>query len=150
MTLYLIGVGVSLCFTVVRYAHAVLVRTFSTYHLNLRKIGVRLSFIPGVSWTRTGEWREELPVALFFSAVLVALSWIGVVLPLIEGVASWWKRMTMPPRLKEIDWRMHNVDLDAAEVERLDFEIIELTLGAEAAARVRADLAEWKSARANR
>lgn len=145
MTLYLTGVGVSLCFTVVRYAYAVLVRTFSTYHLNLRKIGVRLSFIPGVSWTRTGEWRAELPVALFFSAVVVALSWIGVALPLIDGVVSWWKRVTLPPRLKEIDWRMHNVNLDAAEVERLDFEIIELTLGTEAAARIRAEVAEWKA-----
>jgi hypothetical protein len=117
------------------------------HHHNLRKIGVRLSLLPVVSWTRTGSWREELPFALFGSAVLVALSWIGVVTPLIDGVASWWKRVTMPPRLKEILWRMHNVNLDAEEVERLDFEILELTIGAEGAARVRAELAEWKAAR---
>jgi len=146
LTTYLIGVGVSLCFTVARYTYAFLTRTFSTLHANLRKTGVRQSYLTG-DWIRTGSASEELPLAIAGSAVLVLASWLGVVLPLVGMILSWWRRWTMPPRMKEILWRASHVNLDAKEVERLNFELLELTYGAEEAARQRAALAERKADR---
>jgi hypothetical protein len=124
------GLGVALLIVLVRDAYLLAMRLSIRYG-NMAAIGFRQSFVTG-RWKRGGSLLWEIPVSLLFSAVTVALSWVGVLYQVAVISHQAWKSAGAPPEIKGLQWRLRNIRLAPRSVAELQARFIEAAHGREA------------------
>lgn len=120
---YETGVLIELCLHALIAAWALAQRA-SLLHANLRKIGYRQSFVTG-AWKRGGSAWWELPVGFVLAIAISLLSWLGLAADVLFLAHAFTKNIGTPQPVRELRWRLRNVELSPQEVAQTHVAIVE-------------------------
>jgi hypothetical protein len=127
---YETGVLASLAVSGARHVYALFGR-MSRVHANLWKVRVRTSFVSG-RWKRDGSLWWEVPVSLALGGVAALLSWANLVYHVYTIISGAWRHLGRPERIKELSWRLKNVDLTPRDVAGILVDLSALPAGCSA------------------
>jgi len=132
---YETGVGAAvLCWLF--YAASLLVRINSQTQRNLKKVGMRLSWVSNKADAWTGEDEKKsiwwsigkYAVCIAIQVPFLLLSWIYAAYSVGSILWHLWKDLGAPQSVKEYRWKMRNRDMDFVEVVREMWKLNESTV----------------------